>query len=80
MTTPKYTQEQIKDITDREAKALELLKELQLTPAASVSKVNMGNDTFSDKVVCYLQDIKYVPKDETFVEHAEPQQDASDTN
>ncbi len=57
----KYTEEQIKDVEEREAKALAFLKELQLTPAAVVQKTNIGNDIFVDKVVCYLQDIKYQP-------------------
>ncbi len=57
----KYTKEQIKDVEEREAKALVMLKELQLTPAAVLQKVNMGGDMFVDKVICYLQDIKYQP-------------------
>jgi len=59
-----YTKEQIEDITKREKEALEALKKLELTPAAQVSKQNIGNDVFVDKVVCYLQDIKYLKKDE----------------
>lgn len=54
--------EQIKDIKDRELKALESLKELQLTPAAQMIKVNVGDDIFADRVVPYLQDIKYSGK------------------
>lgn len=54
-----YTQEQVEDIKEREAKALDTLKELNLTPACQVFKVNVGNDTFADKVVPYLQDTKY---------------------
>lgn len=57
-----YTKEQIKDIKEREAKALEMLKELELTPAAQIYKINAGNDIFADKVQPYLQDLKY--KDE----------------
>lgn len=56
-----YTAEQIKDITEREAKALAFLKEQQLTPSAVVQKINIGDDVFVDKVVPYLQDIKYAP-------------------
>ncbi len=55
----KYTDEQIKDVQEREAKALEVLKELQLSPAAVVHKVNLGDDVFADKVQPYLRDIKY---------------------
>lgn len=59
MTTEKYTPEQIKDITEREAKGLQALKDLQLTPACAVQKINVGNDVFADKVNAYLQDTKY---------------------
>jgi hypothetical protein len=55
----KYSEEEIKDITEREKKCLDFLKENQMTPAAQVSKVNMGEDMFVDKVTPYLQDIKY---------------------
>lgn len=54
-----FTPEQVKDIQEREAKALAYLKELQLTPAAQLSKISLGNDVFADKVVCYLNDTKY---------------------
>lgn len=56
-----YSEEQIKDITEREKKGLEALKALQLTPAAQISKVNLGNDTFGDKLIPYLADVKYTP-------------------
>lgn len=56
------TEEQVKDIKEREAKALEALKELELTPAAIVYKQNIGNDMFADKITPYLQDTKYAPK------------------
>jgi hypothetical protein len=55
----KYNEEEIKDITEREKKCLDFLKENEMTPAAQVLKVNVGNDMFADKVVPYLQDIKY---------------------
>lgn len=61
---PNYTPEQVKDITEREKKGLEVLKELGLTPAAQISKVNLGNDTFGDKLIPYLADVKYTPKPE----------------
>lgn len=60
-----YTEEQVEDIKARELKALEAIKELQLTPAAQMSKINIGNDIFADQVVCYLQDTKYTKKDES---------------
>ncbi len=54
------TEEQIKDIQEREAKALAYLKELELTPAASLSYQNIdGQDLFTTRVQPYLQDIKY---------------------
>lgn len=59
----KYTEEQIKDITEREKKALEALRELQITPAAQLIKVNIGSkelpDVFADKIIPFLQDTKY---------------------
>jgi hypothetical protein len=55
----KYTKEMVEDITTREKKGLEALKELQLTPSAAVAKINLGNDTFADKVTPYLADTKY---------------------
>ena len=61
----KYTPEQVTDITTRETKALAALKELQLTPAAQIYKVNIGNDIFADKLVPYLADIKYIKQNET---------------
>lgn len=55
----KYTPDQIADITEREAKGLQALKDLQLTPASALSKTNIGNDIFADQVTCYLADTKY---------------------
>ena len=60
-----YTDAQIADIKEREAKALEMLKTLQLTPAAVISKVNLGDDTFGDKLQCYLRDLKYTDDTKT---------------
>lgn len=54
-----YTEEQRKDILEREKKALEALKKLQMTPASVIYKMNMGDDVFADKVQPYLRDIKY---------------------
>ena len=54
-----YTEEETKDITEREKKCLDFLKENQMTPAAQVSKLQMGNDIFADKVQPYLQDTKF---------------------
>lgn len=59
-----YTKEQITDIEEREAKALKMLKELELTPAAQVQKVNIGNDIFADKLQPFLQDLKYTKANE----------------
>lgn len=57
-----YSDEQVKDITEREKKGIEALKKLHLTPAAQVSKLNLGNDTFVDKVQPYLADTLYTEK------------------
>jgi len=58
-----YSPEQIEDIKDREAKAIEALKELQLTPSAQIVSVNIGDDVFATKVIPYLADIKFVQKE-----------------
>lgn len=58
----KYTPEQIKDVQEREAKALAYLKDLELTPSAILSMSNNGNDVFGVKVQPYLQDTKYQGK------------------
>lgn len=59
----KFTKEQIQDITEREKKSLDFLKENQMTPSAQVIKVNVGTkenpDVFADKIIPFLQDIKY---------------------
>ena len=58
----KYTPSEIKDIQDREKKALKMLAELELTPACQIYKQNIGNDIFVDKVQPYLADTRYVKK------------------
>lgn len=60
----KYTKEQIEDITTREAKGLKLLQELNLSPAAILYKINIGDDRFVDKVQPYLKDTKYTQKED----------------
>lgn len=64
MEKSSFSEEQIKDIQEREAKGLQALKELELTPAAVLQKLNVGNDVFADKVIPYLQDTKYATKPE----------------
>lgn len=64
----KYTEEQVLDITTREKKAIEMLKELKLTPSAIIHKVNVGNDVFGDKVTPYLADTRYIKKGDEYVE------------
>jgi len=59
MNPTQYSEEEIKDITERTEKAIKLLGELNLYPTAQVLKVNMGDDVFGDKVIAYLQDNKY---------------------
>lgn len=54
-----YTPEQQKDIEDRVVKAANFIKENDLTLAAQVYKINVGNDVFADKVIPFLQDVKY---------------------
>ncbi len=62
MNPNNYSLEQIKDIQEREVKGLQALKDLQLSPAAVISKVNIGNDILADKVQPYLRDTKYDAK------------------
>lgn len=59
----KYTDEQVKDIQEREAKAIEALKELQMTLSAQVVAVNVGDNTFANKVIPYLSDMKYTAQE-----------------
>lgn len=67
-----YTEEMKKDIQEREAKALDYLKSLDLTPAAILNKVNLGQDVFADKVTPFLQDTKYAKKDQPAPTAQEP--------
>lgn len=64
----KYTNEQIEDIKKRESDALIYLKSVNLTPAAVISKVNVGDDVFADRLQCYLRDTKYTPQESTNAE------------
>lgn len=58
-----YTKEQTEDIKAREKKALEYLKKNNLTPAAIMQKIRIGNENgeevWADKVIPYLQDFKH---------------------
>lgn len=54
-----YSEAEIKDIKEREARALKVLGELFLTPAICMQAVNIGNDTFAMKPMPYLQDTLY---------------------
>lgn len=56
---PNYTEEEVKDIQDREKLCLDFLKDNQMTPAASIQKVNMGKDVFGDKLIPFLRDMKF---------------------
>lgn len=62
MNPSQYSPEQVKDIQDRETQGLAALKALNLTPAAILTKVNLGGDIFADKVQPFLQDILYTQK------------------
>ena len=59
MQPNKLNEKQIKDIQDREAKALAYLKANFLTPACIIEKVRIEGDIFVDKLRPYLQDLKY---------------------
>ncbi len=61
MPNEPYTKEQIAEVEEREKKALAYLKENFLTPAASIQKVNLGNDVFGDRLIPFLRDFKYEP-------------------
>lgn len=61
MDREQYTKEQQKDIEERVVKGLATLKDLGLFPSAIVQKVNIGDNMFADKVICYLQDSKFTP-------------------
>ena len=63
-----YNDEQKQEIRERVEKAGDLLKELKLAPAAHLSKVAVGDDTYADKVLPYLQDTKYVLEGDHYVE------------
>lgn len=54
-----YTNAQIADIKDREAKGIQALKDLELTASAQVVSVNVGDNTFAQKVIPYLADMKF---------------------
>jgi hypothetical protein len=54
-----YTKEQMEDITKREKECLDFLKEHQMTPSCQIQKVNVGQDTFADKLIPFLMDLKY---------------------
>lgn len=56
-----YTKEQIEDIAKREKMGIDYLRSIGLTPAAVIQKINIGNDTFADKLQPYLQDTRYTP-------------------
>lgn len=59
MNPSDYSDDMKADINERVAKAKKLLEELQLQPQASVQSVNMGDDIFAQKIIVYLQDVRY---------------------
>jgi len=69
---PTYTQEQKDDINERTAKAIEMLKELNLYPQAQVTKgritTNDGQELFADRVQPFLADTKYIAKGDVYEE------------
>ena len=54
-----FTQKQIEDITARELKCLEFLKENQMCPSVKMVALNVGNDCFCMKPIPFLNDLKY---------------------
>ena len=54
-----FSKDQIKDITERELKCLEFLKEMQMCPSVKMVAVNVGNDCFAMKAIPFLNDLKY---------------------
>lgn len=60
MNPSELNEEQKTDINERVAKAKKILEDLQLKPTASVQSVNIGNDIFSQKVIVYFQDMRYI--------------------
>lgn len=67
MNPQNYSPEEVKDIETRTEKAFALLKELELFPSAILQQVNIGDDTFATKVICYLADAKFKPKESPYV-------------
>jgi len=59
----KYTDAQVTDITAREKEAVDFLKKIQMTVSAQVVSVNVGDNTFAQKVVPYLADMKYTEQE-----------------
>lgn len=60
MNPSDLTPEQRKDIESRVAQAKVMLENLHLQPTASVQSVNVGDDVFSQKVIVYLADQKFL--------------------
>lgn len=58
-----YTPEQVEDINKRAEKVVAFLKENEISVAATITKVRVGEDVFADKVTPILQDTKYAPKE-----------------
>jgi len=59
MDKDSYTPAQREDIEKRVAQANQFLKGLSLRPAVIMQPVNVGNDVFGLKPICYLADEKY---------------------
>ena len=55
------TEEQKKEVEERTQKALEYLKESNLTLEAIVLPVNIGKNVFANQIIPVLQDSKYLP-------------------
>lgn len=56
------TKDQQKDIAVRVSKAHIFLKENDLTIACQITKENLGDDVFADRLTPYLQDVRFSGK------------------
>lgn len=64
MKMKELTPEQVSDIKEREKKAYAYLKQAGFIVDAVVQKVNIGDGTFVDRVIPYLQDTRYSKREE----------------
>lgn len=58
-----YTPEERIEAEARHTRAVEILKECQFGLAAQITKEQVAEGIFADKIVCFLRDTKYEQKD-----------------